>query len=210
MPTEKQLAANRLNSQKSTGPKTKTGKELVRFNALQHGLRAVLPILPGEDPAEYLQFRRELKREFQPKTGAESEQVGQICSCYWRLRRTSRVEYAIHEVAETRCTLKVVTDLYALMIWGQKGRAVPDSVDLTTEKKPNVAEFTQAKACETLENLDRLHPGAIRSAFIQPELGQLYGNEAKIQKQLTNALYLLERMQRNRRAREQEEAKRKV
>ena len=43
------IEANRRNAQKSTGPRSQAGKDRSRFNALQHGLRATLPVLPGED-----------------------------------------------------------------------------------------------------------------------------------------------------------------
>jgi hypothetical protein len=36
--TERQIAANRRNAQKSTGPKTKSGKKRTSLNALRHGL----------------------------------------------------------------------------------------------------------------------------------------------------------------------------
>jgi len=53
MPTEKQIAANRLNAQKSTGPKTDAGKLTTRLNSLKHGLAAQLTVLPFESQAEY-------------------------------------------------------------------------------------------------------------------------------------------------------------
>lgn len=40
MPTEKQLAANRKNSQRSTGPRSRHGKQRASRNALRHGLAA--------------------------------------------------------------------------------------------------------------------------------------------------------------------------
>ncbi len=40
MATEKQIAANRRNATNSTGPRSKSGKERSRMNALRHGLAA--------------------------------------------------------------------------------------------------------------------------------------------------------------------------
>ena len=52
LPSEKQLAANRANARKSTGPKTIAGKNRSRFNGLIHGLAAGPVCLPGQDPAD--------------------------------------------------------------------------------------------------------------------------------------------------------------
>ncbi len=53
MATEKQLAANRANATCSTGPKTISGKEASKFNALKHGLAAASPVLPYQSAAIY-------------------------------------------------------------------------------------------------------------------------------------------------------------
>lgn len=42
MATERQIAANRRNAGKSTGPRSRAGKQRARFNAYQHGLTAGL------------------------------------------------------------------------------------------------------------------------------------------------------------------------
>jgi len=42
MASDRQIAANRRNSQRSTGPRTATGKARVRRNALRHGLAATI------------------------------------------------------------------------------------------------------------------------------------------------------------------------
>ncbi|MGA2497773.1 MAG: hypothetical protein ABSH20_08535, partial [Tepidisphaeraceae bacterium] len=49
-------AANRLNAQKSTGPRTAAGKAKSALNALKHGLTSQSPLLPTENPADYNLF----------------------------------------------------------------------------------------------------------------------------------------------------------
>jgi len=48
MTTSAQLEANRQNCQLSRGPKTPPGKARSSRNALRHGLRSELPVLPRE------------------------------------------------------------------------------------------------------------------------------------------------------------------
>jgi hypothetical protein len=43
MASDKQIAANRRNATKSTGPRTQEGKARSRLNALRHGLASTLP-----------------------------------------------------------------------------------------------------------------------------------------------------------------------
>ncbi len=51
MASEKQDRANRLNAQKSTGPKTPQGRAAVRLNVAKHGILSKDSLLPGEDEA---------------------------------------------------------------------------------------------------------------------------------------------------------------
>ncbi len=44
---------SRQNSRRSTGPRSPLGKSKSRMNAIKHGCRAKLPIIPGEDPDVY-------------------------------------------------------------------------------------------------------------------------------------------------------------
>src|SRR3989442_7820123 len=52
MSTDRQIEANRLNAQHSTGPSTPEGRAAVRLNGLKYGLYAETLILPREDPAD--------------------------------------------------------------------------------------------------------------------------------------------------------------
>lgn len=49
---EERAEINRENARKSTGPKTREGKNRARANALKHGLRAEVLVLPNEDAAQ--------------------------------------------------------------------------------------------------------------------------------------------------------------
>ena len=47
--SDRKLEANRLNAQKSTGPRTPEGKFRTRLNSLRHGLTGQTVLLPEED-----------------------------------------------------------------------------------------------------------------------------------------------------------------
>ena len=53
MATHKQIAANRANAKRSTGPKTKKGKLRSSMNAWRHGLSAKAVVADGENLAEF-------------------------------------------------------------------------------------------------------------------------------------------------------------
>jgi len=70
MATEKQIAANRRNAKKSTGPRTQEGKARSRMNALRHGLAVMLPEvqkpwdeLDSLSPVEISDRLRQIERE---------------------------------------------------------------------------------------------------------------------------------------------------
>ena len=55
--SEAQLAANRANAQKSTGPRTEEGKAASSQNAVKHGLYAYTDVLEGETREAFLELR---------------------------------------------------------------------------------------------------------------------------------------------------------
>jgi len=89
----KQSEANRKNALRSTGPTTPEGKQVSRFNALRHGLRAKEVIIPGQEyPAEFDAILRELCEDWEPEGHTERHLVEQIGLAEWRLRRAHRAE----------------------------------------------------------------------------------------------------------------------
>ena len=89
MVSEKKLAANRRNAQKSTGPRTPSGKAIASMNAVKHGLCSSKPLITGENEAEFAGFVERWLDEIRP-TGARQELLAeQIILAAWQLRRVA-------------------------------------------------------------------------------------------------------------------------
>ena len=92
MATAAQIAANRDNAQKSTGPRSVEGKFASSMNAFKHGLDAASPVIPGEDPAEYERIAASYNRDLRPRSALEQLQVDIIIRADWQRRRLVRIE----------------------------------------------------------------------------------------------------------------------
>jgi len=95
MATEKQIEANKLNAQKSTGPTTEVGRSTSRRNALKHGLTASQVAMEGEEPRQFEAFRNDILESLCPQGAIEEQLAERIALCWWRLRRVYRMEVAI-------------------------------------------------------------------------------------------------------------------
>ena len=95
MSSAKQVAANRRNGARSTGPRTKSGKARSRRNALKHGLSAEQVVIPGEDPAAFEALRSDLIEHYQPADPVAEHLVDQVAACIWRLKRVPEIEAGI-------------------------------------------------------------------------------------------------------------------
>ncbi len=84
--------ASRRNSLKSTGPKTPAGKQKIRLNALWHGAFAKEVLLPGEDPAVFLQVQRDFHRQYKPASPEGEFLVNRMILAAWRLQRLAAME----------------------------------------------------------------------------------------------------------------------
>ncbi len=94
--SNKQLAANRRNARRSTGPRTPEGKERVKWNALKHGLLAKSVVVPNrhglENRSQFESLLTHLHDELKPVGILEEMLVEKIAVAYWRLRRALRAE----------------------------------------------------------------------------------------------------------------------
>jgi hypothetical protein len=92
----KQLAANRRNAQKSTGPKTPNGRAVSKMNALKHGILSKEAVVHGrcvkESDREFAALHQRFWDELQPAGPVEEMLVDQIVTAHWRLRRAMKAE----------------------------------------------------------------------------------------------------------------------
>jgi hypothetical protein len=115
MASEAQVLANRLNAQRSTGPRTPEGKAVVSQNAVKHGLLAREAVSKGEDPGEFEFYRDQMLGELAPVGSVESVLAERVVSLSWRLQRAERLQGAafdsLHEKETTDPIAKLTRSL---------------------------------------------------------------------------------------------------
>ena len=94
MATAAQIEANRRNSQKSCGPRTDEGKSRSRLNALDHGCRANILVLPTEHFGEFENERMAWRMSFRPRNMAEEVLIDRLVSLAWQEKRIARAQTA--------------------------------------------------------------------------------------------------------------------
>jgi hypothetical protein len=102
MATQKQIEANRLNSRKSTGPRTPAGKSVSRMNALKTGIDANSQVIRGEDPSALATLTAEYYDRYQPSTPEQRALVDTLISSDWLQRRLRLAESPLWEHAFER------------------------------------------------------------------------------------------------------------
>ena len=99
MATEKQIAANRANAQKSTGPRTEEGKSKSRMNAKRDGITGQVITLSAEDLPVFEKLKAELIADLAPQTVMERKLASSIAWDTWRLDRIRAAEMNIFALA---------------------------------------------------------------------------------------------------------------
>ena len=92
MSSQKQIAANRQNAQKSTGPKTEEGKSASSQNALKHGLTARQDVIAAESQELYDFRRDQMFADLAPTGPIEAMLAERIVSLSWRLDRSVTIQ----------------------------------------------------------------------------------------------------------------------
>jgi len=92
MVSDKQVLANRENSLKSTGPRTKRGKAKSALNARRNGLLSKSVLLRCECPRRFQGYVTSFYDEYKPETATEVALVNMMAAAHWKLMRMSHFE----------------------------------------------------------------------------------------------------------------------
>jgi hypothetical protein len=99
MTSEKQVAANKDNAKKSTGPKSKDGKIQTAGNAIKHGILSQRLILPGEDQHAFIALQDDLRLALRPMGTLELILVEKIAVVIWKQKRLTAASSASIQLA---------------------------------------------------------------------------------------------------------------
>ena len=150
MATLKQIAANRRNAQRSTGPRTPEGKSASSRNSFRTGIYAAAEaVLPAEDPEALAALAAEYHAHYQPQSPAERCLVDSLVSDEWLLRRFRRIEGELI----AGCITSITGDT----------RSLGEAYDMTDtpldrlQRRINATRKSYLKTLETLESLRAVH-----------------------------------------------------
>ena len=108
MPTDKQLAANRANAARSTGPRTPAGKTRSAQNARKHGFAGSdFAIVKIEDRDAVDRLRADLITVYQPINSQELFAIERMALAQHTLLRLARLEAGLCAVALNRALINL-------------------------------------------------------------------------------------------------------
>ena len=165
MATEKQIAANRRNAQRSTGPRSVEGKARSSRNALKTGLYCPGIIIGKESTTQLQELEAAYTAEYAPATPTERALVDSLIHYEWLLRR-----YRWLETEVWRSTLDRMTAHQREESW--TGNAFMDQPSIARIHR--LRNQTQRLYHETLDKLRELQsdpPQLVENTSDSSEIG---------------------------------------
>jgi len=95
MATPAQKQANRINAQKSTGPKSDDGKARSSQNARTHGLTSRECFVPPGEEEEFDSFVGGLREDLRPEGTLEEALFREVVHAAWTMQRCHRAEASL-------------------------------------------------------------------------------------------------------------------
>ena len=158
MASEAQIIANRRNARKSTGPRSRKGKNAISQNAVKHGLMARQAVISSENRAEFRIYRDWMLAELAPAGPMESILAQRIVSLSWRLKRAGIIQKQTIDAMKADNTVSPLTKLTQSIVFKNQGQPLPDSsttaADLTLGRLV-IKDFSNARVLERLLMYER-------------------------------------------------------
>jgi hypothetical protein len=179
MTSEKQIAANRANSKKSTGPKTPESKAVSSMNALRHGLTGQVSLMPDEDREAHDKFCAAIVESLAPVGALEIQLAQSIAEDNWRMNRGRAIEtnmFAIGDFEAARFD-SGHPQINAAIAAAEAFAAAPNKFQL-------LSLYLQRTNRDMQKNLDRLtslqtERGALRRQDLEEVAALLEYNETR-------------------------------
>jgi hypothetical protein len=177
-----QRAASRVNSHKSTGPRSLAGKRVVSRNALKHGRKAQAATRPmwqamadlGEDPARFRSLLRDVLNSYAPQSPIELRLCEDITRLMLKLERIQQAQEA--RVVRAYQKLEISREKRLREMEGSTSYDALQSevLEAGLRRAPDSpAKFSEAAAC-----LERLRARVESGDFSdEAELNALYGKQ---------------------------------
>jgi hypothetical protein len=171
MPASKrQLAANRANAKKSTGPVSAAGKARVGQNRLVHGLLGRFQVLEGEDQERYDKLVDQLILEQKPVGLLETELVKKMSEHMWLAERARRYQEGCflvlsrtpEQIKNDQAEMGILSDLERFTIYQAHHdrafqRALNALLKLRKERLSNEIGFEREKRAQAAEERREAH-----------------------------------------------------
>ena len=174
MATPNQIAANKLNAQKSSGPKTAEGKATSSLNHLSHGFASnTARLIPGENPEEFRSLVADLMSEHQPETQTEQILVEKMALHQWLSLRAFRLQsnLFVGQMLVQQDKFGIPKDLGLLIRYQTSAerafhRAHTDLVKTQKERKKSEIGFEPQNAAAH----PKIEPKPVNITWIEPDI----------------------------------------
>jgi hypothetical protein len=169
--SERRLAANRANAQKSTGPRTPEGKRRSALNATRHGILSQVLHLPEEELEAYTEFTAPYVASLAPVGQTETELARACADLQFRLHRLSAAEHNLFALGHEEHGDRWDTghpESHAAMTFVETLRCSKDPL-------ATLSLYEQRLSRRFLQTLNKLHHmQKERRALEEEQLKQLY------------------------------------
>lgn len=158
MSTQAKIIANRRNAQKSTGPRTREGKDAASKNSIKHGLLAHKTVISLENQADFYKERDRILSDLVPESPMESMLAERIVDLSWRLNRIGCIQNQTIDALNARKTSGPLNKLTKSLLFKDSALPQADSSDSTKDLALGlmaIKDFSNSRVLERLLMYER-------------------------------------------------------